>query len=187
MWWLYGGVRCKLEEISRILKKETDDIRCRQTGQNHPLAFLFLLGLLVVGVAGAAAVGVAVSVAPPSAGGVVPSPAAAGVTPPSEGLGPSCPCVIVPPAPNSIILIAQSLHATRCRHGSKTTSRGEERQTRHSDDGSASSVATVAGAFWRRGTSVAPAVAGVAGGYVWSPPGRGAVGAGAETDEVERP
>jgi len=67
----------------------------------------------------------------------------AGVSAVSAGCGSvvvvgSSECMIAPPAPNSIILIAHSLHATRWRHGRRTTSRGELRHTRHSDDGSSS-------------------------------------------------
>jgi hypothetical protein len=47
-------------------------------------------------------------------------------------------CMIAPPAPNSTILMAHSLQATRWRHGRRMTSRGELRHTRHSDDGSSS-------------------------------------------------
>jgi len=41
-------------------------------------------------------------------------------------------CMSRSPAPYSTMLIAQSLHATRCRHGSSTTSRVDERQSIHS-------------------------------------------------------
>jgi len=54
-------------------------------------------------------------------------------------------CMIAPPAPNSTILMAHSLHATRWRHGRRTTSRGELRHTRHSDDGSSSGAEAVGG------------------------------------------
>jgi hypothetical protein len=37
-----------------------------------------------------------------------------------------------PPAPNSTIPTAQSLHTTKCRHGRRTTSRADVRQTIHS-------------------------------------------------------
>lgn len=47
-------------------------------------------------------------------------------------------CVMTPPAPYSTILTAHSLHATKCLHGRSTTSRGEERHKRHSEDGSTS-------------------------------------------------
>jgi hypothetical protein len=56
-------------------------------------------------------------------------------------------CMIAPPAPNSTMLIAHSLHATRWRQGRRTTSRGELRQTRHSDDGSSSAGAGTIGGY----------------------------------------
>jgi hypothetical protein len=78
--------------------------------------------------------------------------------------------VICPPAPNSTMLSAHSLHATRCLQGRSTTSRGEDRHNRHSDDGSSSVSAAVAG------------IVGEVGGYVWvsevGEDGSGAVGAG---------
>ena len=56
-------------------------------------------------------------------------------------------CMIAPPAPNSTILMAHSLQATRWRHGRRTTSRGELRHTRHSDDGSSSAGAEAVGGY----------------------------------------
>jgi hypothetical protein len=77
---------------------------------------------------------------------------AAGVSVTSAGCGSvigacSSVCMIAPPAPNSIILIAHSLHATRWRHGRRTTSRGELRHTIHSDDGSSSTGVGAEGGY----------------------------------------
>ena len=72
---------------------------------------------------------------------VVPSVAApSGVALSGAGVVSLSLCTIVPPAPNSIMFTAQSRHATRWRHGSRTTSRGDDKQRRHSDDGSSSVV-----------------------------------------------
>ena len=107
--------------------------RCRHTGQNQPLALRFLRGV-GVGAAAAAAVAAASSACPAVAAVLSPEASTAG----EPSAGASSDCWIVPPAPNSIMFSAHSLHATRCRHGSSTTSRGEDRQSRHSDDGSSS-------------------------------------------------
>ena len=98
-----------------------------------------------VGTGGAAAAGAVAS--PSAAGGASGAPSA---TAPSPGapsvpvLGSASLCTMVPPALNSIMFSAQSRHATRWRQGRRTTSRGEERQSRHSDEGS-SSVADAGG------------------------------------------
>ena len=65
----------------------------------------------------------------------------------SETVVGSSVCMIAPPAPNSTILMAHSLQATRWRHGRRMTSRGELRHTRHSDDGSSSAGAGVVGGY----------------------------------------
>ncbi len=85
-----------------------------------------------------------------TAGG--PESLTAGVSAISAGCGSefvvgSSACMIAPPAPNSTILMAHSLHATRWRQGRRTTSRGELRHTRHSDDGSSSAGAAAVGGY----------------------------------------
>ena len=106
------------------------DARCRQTGQYHPFAFFFLLSRPVV-------------VVPPATGGLV-VPAAgivpvAAVLPPAGAASASAPApapssrrATLPPAPNSTMPTAHSRQTTKCRHGSKTTSRGEVKHTMHS-------------------------------------------------------
>lgn len=119
---------------SELNQKWDEHERWRQTGQNHPLALRFLRGwggavvvTLPVGAADAAEVDVP---SPPSAGAAV-----------LLVLVVSLGCTIVPPAPNSTILMAHSLHATRWRHGRRITSRGDERHNRHSEEGSSSRAA----------------------------------------------
>lgn len=137
------------DPVSRCTRRNNsrECVRCLHTGQNQPLAFLFLRGVVsgagcTKGMAGAA--GTASAGAPSCAASCAPSAGVspAGVAAASSGASAvaSSACTICPPAPNSIMLIAHSRHATRWRHGSSTTSRGAERHRRHSDEGSSSYV-----------------------------------------------
>ena len=75
-------------------------LRCRHTGQNQPLAFLFLRLFVVGGVDADGTDAVAV-------------PGVTGFTVLVPTLRASVAWVIFPPAPNSTMFKAQSLHATR--------------------------------------------------------------------------
>jgi len=113
--------------------RRSDVYGCRQTGQNQPFAFLLRLGGCAVAATGGAVEPVAplASLAPLAVAGCSP---VAGVAFVAGATGASASvCTKVPPAPNSTILTAHSRQATRCLHGSKTTSLGEERHRRHSD------------------------------------------------------
>lgn len=137
------------------------DVRCLQTGQNHPFAFLFLRVFVVgttvgigVGIWAASGAALAAVVSVPSSAAAaaaasalfaaLPSvavvAAAAGAGTGVTAAGGSFDCTICPPAPNSIMLMAHSRQATKCLQGRRTTSRGAERQSRHSEDGSSSKV-----------------------------------------------
>jgi hypothetical protein len=103
------------------------DLRCRQTGQNHPFAFRFLLSLVVgagAGTDGTSPVAPSPPVAPPAAPD---APAALSTFTAGSSLR-----ATLPPAPNSIIPIAHSLQTTKCRQGSKTTSLAFVKHTIHS-------------------------------------------------------
>lgn len=105
---------------------------CRQTGQYHPFGFRFRRSRPV-------------AVVPPEGAGLGTDDPVALTLPGTVILlagvasAPSVAVVVVsslratlPPAPNSTIPTAQSRQTTRCRQGSRTTSRGEVRQTMHS-------------------------------------------------------
>ena len=74
-------------------------LRCRHTGQNQPLAFLFLRLLVVDGIGA-------------DGTDVVAVPGVTGLTVVAPSLISEI-WVIFPPAPNSTMFKAQSLHATR--------------------------------------------------------------------------
>lgn len=146
-------------------KKGKKDSRCRHTGQNQPFAFLFRLGF--AGAAGAA-----------PAGALAPAPGVPGTSSAPAAPTGSGACVIVPPAPNSTMFSAHSLHATRWRHGRSTTSRGDDRQSKHSSDAASSSSCC--------GCTASAAVFS-SGGYVCATVGGGAVGVAACEEVDVRP
>lgn len=145
---------------------DSKNIRCRQTGQNQPFGFRFLLGCVGAGmgatgvtvggcgVAGAGAAPSAVVFVAGSAASAAGASDAAGVaSAASAGAGAAgaaaasasasvSTCGKVPPAPYSTMFTAHSRQATRWRQGRRTTSRGDERQSRHSDGASDESAAT---------------------------------------------
>ncbi len=112
-------------------------------GQNHPLALRLRLGwTMTVGVGVGAGAGV-----------VVPSAVVATLCGSCTFLGTSSRgrsrLFRLGDRPTGTKLdhvSAQSLHATRWRHGRRMTSRGEDRQRRHSDDGSSSATGCGGGA-----------------------------------------
>lgn len=144
-------------------------VRCLHTGQNQPLAFLFLR-VAAVGAGWTVGIGAGAEFTPGAPAAASPPSCApsAGVSPTTADAGSSFAsgafaslCTICPPAPNSIMLIAHSRHATRWRQGKSTTSRGAERQRRHSEEGSSSyaGAGVLAGGYVVGGGAVGGAVA----------------------------
>jgi hypothetical protein len=196
---LCGSTEDKCTASEERRRKKKGCVRCLQTGQNQPFAFLFLLVVVVAWFVGVGVVVIMVSVAAAGAGAGTASPsvstgtgtaaagsavvamtsaAGAGASTSATGAATSFSgCTIVPPAPNSTMLRAHSLQATRWRHGRRTTSRGEDRQRRHSEEGSSSVMWCVA------------VVAVFIGGYVWASleVGAGVVGATGCVAVDERP
>ena len=119
---LDGATMCRLNMSYSFIWQQSDS-RCRQTGQYHPLAFFFLLSRPVV-------------VVPPATGGAFAAAVPEGVDDPPAAApvstSTSSRLATLPPAPNSTIPTAHSRQTTKCRHGRRTTSRGEVRQTIHS-------------------------------------------------------